>query len=521
MSDLLPDHDVLTQRYVEGLLSEAEAAVLHEQIVRRPELARLLLDHLEMDAMLGEVAAAETTVSVPMASVPASRRRFSMATLAGVAGLAACLTLAGTFGVKLLLPSRALANKASAADEATTASVALLSRGVNLQWESGSPAPVEGTPLAPGLLRLKSGLAQIEFYRGARVLIEGPAEFQLVSSGEATCTKGKLSAHVPPQAKGFRINTPKGTIVDLGTEFGLDVGAADSEVHVFKGEVELHTASAAMQSLKEGQAMAFASIPRELTANPAAFSTLNELDARTLASQRSLFQAWQQQGARWNADPALRIRFDFQDAEDSRALQNHAEHGRSIPDGSIVGGAWTQGRWANKRALEFRNVSDRVRLSVPGETEALTMSLWVRVNGLDRAYNSLFMSEGWGDRRVHWQIVREGRVRLGVAGQNGQRHTDFDGPVLFTPERFGRWMHLAVVFDPIAKEVRHYADGVLSARLPVRDFSPLKIGVAELGNWNDRIGERGVAIRHLSGAMDDFALFARVLSDAEIASLAK
>ena len=95
MSDPLHDHDVLIQRYVEGLLTEPEAAVLHEEITRRPELGRLLLDHLEMDAMLGEIAQAETALQVPMAAVSASRRRFSMATLAGVAGLAACLTLAG------------------------------------------------------------------------------------------------------------------------------------------------------------------------------------------------------------------------------------------------------------------------------------------------------------------------------------------------------------------------------------------------------------------------------------------
>ena len=95
------------------------------------------------------------------------------------------------------------------------ASVAVLTRGVNLEWESAAITP--GTPLLPGLLKLKSGIAQIEFYQGARVVIEGPAELQLISSGEATCTRGKLSANVPPQAKGFRINTPKGTIVDLGT----------------------------------------------------------------------------------------------------------------------------------------------------------------------------------------------------------------------------------------------------------------------------------------------------------------
>jgi hypothetical protein len=162
-----------------------------------------------------------------------------------------------------------------------------------------------------------------------------------------------------------------------------------------------------------------------------------------------------------------------------------------------------------------------VRLSLPGETRALTLSVWVRVNALDSTYNSLFMSEGWGDRRVHWQIIHEGKVRLGVAGKPSQSHVDYDSPVLFTPERFGRWMHLAVVFNPDTREVRHYADGEVVARMPLADSSPLKIGVAELGNWNDRRSPGGVAIRHLSGAMDEFALWNRALSDAEVAALAR
>jgi hypothetical protein len=161
-----------------------------------------------------------------------------------------------------------------------------------------------------------------------------------------------------------------------------------------------------------------------------------------------------------------------------------------------------------------------VRLSVAGETKALTMAVWMRVNGLDRSLNSIFMSEGWGDRKVHWQITREGHIRLGVAGSAGKGHVDYDSPVFFTPERFGRWMHLAVVFDPTAKEVRHYANGALLARLPLKDASPLKLGIAELGNWNDR-RTRSVAIRHLSGAMDEFALWDRVLSEAEIKAMAK
>lgn len=511
MPDPAPDVDVLIQHYLEGTLSDAEAARLHELLQADPALGERLLGHFSMDAML---RATKELKALQPARAPAllPARRFSFAALSGVAAMAACITLLGTWSLR-----QALGTRGSSGEEATTAAVAVLARGVNLEWESGAASPAPGAALSPGWLKLKSGLAQIEFYQGARVLLEGPAAFQLVSSAEAFCTTGKLSAHVPPQARGFRINTPKGTIVDLGTEFGLNLSEASAEVHVFKGEVELHRPSAPMQSLKEGQAAAFAA-PQMLAANAAAFHSFTDLEERTAASQRTQFQRWQAASTAWNNDAGLRLRFDFQDNLESRSLQNLARQGAGVPDGSIVGCAWTEGRWPGKRALEFRNVSDRVRLSLPENVEALTLTTWVRINSLDRAFNSLLMSEGWGGGKVHWQITREGHVRLGIASRDSGAHVDYDTPAVIKPERFGGWMHLAVVYDPAAKEVRHYVNGDLAAKLPVSRVFPLHLGIAELGNWNDRPGKDRVAIRHLSGAMDEFAFYTRVLKDEEISA---
>lgn len=503
----MPDADTLIQHYLEGTLTHAEAEELHTQLQNEPQLGSKLLQHFEMDAMLRSTKPlAVPGKLIQPALIP--RHRFTFGTVTTVAAVAACIALAGAW-LLLSLPKPTT--------EDTTASVAVLTRGVNLEWESAAIAP--GTPLSPGLLKLKSGIAQIEFYQGARLLIEGPAEFQLISSGEATCTRGKLSVNVPPQAKGFRINTPKGTIVDLGTEFGLDVSDESAEVHVFKGEVELHKAAESMKSLKEGQAMAFAAESQMLEANLSNFASLSDLDSRTALSDRTQLDRWRFASDQLNADSALKLHFNFQDDDSSRSLQNHATHGE---DGSIVGASWTTGRWPGKGALEFRNVSDRVRLSAPNEVKALTMAMWVRINGLDRAFNSLFMSEGWGDRKIHWQITREGKIRLGIAGAAGKGHQDCDTEVFFTPERFGRWMHLTVVFDPQTKEVRHYANGSLLDKIALKDAAPLKPGVAELGNWNDRrsIGN-GIAIRHLSGTMDEFALWDRVLGEAEIQAMAR
>ncbi len=365
---------------------------------------------------------------------------------------------------------------------------------------------------------MKSGIAQIEFYQGARVAIEGPAEFELVSSGEATCTRGKLKAEVPPQAKGFRINTPQGSIVDLGTEFGLDVNATHPEVHVFNGTVELHKVSEPVKLVKGGQAMSFAAGSKLITANLSHFASLKEIDARAALSDRSHFRKWQAQSAKMKSDPSLKYHFDFQDGETARTLRNRAAQGR---DGSIVGTSWTEGRWPGKRALEFRNVSDRVRLSVPGKTQALTMAMSVRVNGLHRPRSALFMSDGWQNRKIHWQIFDDGRIRLGVAS-SGSQGDHYDSPIYFTPERFGSWVHLAVVFDSAALEVRHFANGTLLATLPMRDSSPLNIGIAELGNSVKSTSASEIFnIRQLSGAIDEFALWDRALSDAEIAAFAQ
>lgn len=504
MPDSPSDPQVLIQHYLEGTLSYSGAADLHRLLKAHPEVGEQLLQHLDMDAMLR--ASKPLAIGQPHVARLLPVRRFSTSVVAGVAALAACVAFVTAWFWETPRPG-------VEAFENTTASVAIFTQAANLDWESAPIAP--GTPLAPGMIRFKSGLAQIEFYQGARVIIEGPAEFEIVSSGEAACTRGKLRAEVPPQAKGFRIRTPKGTIVDLGTEFGLEVGRDDAQVHVFKGEVEVHPLASTMQSLKEGQAASFLDPLERRATHTEAFPSENDLDSRAAQSLRGEFERWLAKGSSSGTDPSLIVRFDFQDREDSRSLINRATP-TEVADGSIVGAAWTRGRWPGKGALEFRQVSDRVRLGIPDELASLTMAVSLRVNGLDRTFNSIFMSEGWGDRRVHWQITRDGRVRLGVAGSEKMRHTDYDTPVVFTPERFGRWLHLAVVFDPDSRQVRHYLDGKRIATHPLADASPLRIGIAELGNWNDTRGSGGVAIRHLSGAIDDFSLWSRPLSDKEI-----
>lgn len=506
--------DVWMQRYLEGTLDGEDAAQLLAAVRSRPDLGHALLDHLALDEMLREVSAPRRRVPETVAVIPAAARRFSMSMVAGVAALAACVTLTFTwiwFG-----------GSSGSGTEPTTSAVAVLTRLVNAEWEPSSPQPATNALLSPGTLRLKSGVAQIEFFEGARVVLEGPAELKLVSVDEAYCSRGRLSAHVPSEARGFKIGTPKGMIVDLGTEFGLAIDGNNAQVHVFKGEVELHQGGA-MQSLKQGQGVAFSDpgAPRALKADAADFLSVDDLESRTAASQRAMRDLWLRRSREWNDDPALRLRFDFEDGEGVRALRNRALRSPVAPDGSLVGCAWTQGRWSGKTALAFRSAGDRVRLSLPGEFASMTLAAWVRVDGLDRQFNSLFMSQGWANAATHWQITHDGRIRFGVASDGSSRNADFDSPVVVTPERFGQWLHLALVYDAGTAEVRHYVDGERVSSRPVQHVHPLRPGIAELGNWNDPNRRDRTPIRNLSGAMDEFAVYDRALDDDGVRSLAR
>jgi hypothetical protein len=414
-------------------------------------------------------------------------------------------------------------------DEATTSAVAVLTRGVDLVWEGTGATPSLHEPLSPGELKLRSGVAEIEFFQGARLRIEGPAELKLISAGEAYCKSGRFSADVPFHARGFRISTPKGDLVDLGTEFGLDLNSDTPALHVFKGEVELHRPKTAMQLLTTGQAARMEGSDT-MSADDTGFAFSRDLDSRVQASQRQSFDAWQQTSAQQLRDPALLLRLDFQDGAGARSLKNAAPQGPDIAAGTIVGCTWTQGRWpgTGKQALQFRSLSDRVRLNIPGQYRQLTAIASVQLNGLNIRQSSICMTQGLGMGYMHWQVLHDGSLCLGVGegpGRPGQgvpvRWQDYISPVLFTPERFGQWVHLAMVYDLDAREVRFYVNGTRFSTHPIKEAVQLSPGLVELGNWTPTPDKRQQPVRNFNGCMDEFSMISRALGDAEIRQFAR
>lgn len=136
---------------------------------------------------------------------------------------------------------------------------ARIERSENLVWDGASLGRVrEDGWLAPGLLRLESGLAVIAFNSGATVLVEGPADLSIEADNRMFLKSGRLTAEVPPLASGFTVNTPRLNAIDIGTRFGVSVeDNGDSELHVMEGEVEVSRTSgnAVGLRLREGLAV--------------------------------------------------------------------------------------------------------------------------------------------------------------------------------------------------------------------------------------------------------------------------
>ncbi len=121
-------------------------------------------------------------------------------------------------------------------------SVATITDSMNAQW-SPSEHPTEiGDRLwnNEGTRWLLKGTIKIAFDYGAEVIIEGPAEFELDGGDEMVLHSGRLYATVPKGAAGFTVQTPYSTVIDLGTEFGVEVDFDGStDVHMFKGKASL------------------------------------------------------------------------------------------------------------------------------------------------------------------------------------------------------------------------------------------------------------------------------------------
>lgn len=504
---------------LDGSNRDALNAMLREH----PEARELYREHMELHARLHlDYAGGSTQAKMPgLASMPGSKPTPNVVRkiaelpkwwLGIAASLVAALLLNGLMlGLRDGSGSDQLADASNPVD-----GVAVLSHAVAAEWGEQDRMLREGDALPKGRFDLTSGLAQIEFFGGATVILEGPASLELISPKRARFLHGRLRASVPEPAQGFTIEAPDFDAVDLGTEFAMSLDAdGRGELHVVDGEVALHQKSGSLlQKLTTGLGIRSSGTDalESIEANGSGFVSREQMAKLAGEIWQKRASAWQESHASWSTDPDTLVYYDFEDHNPwDRQLRNTKAGG---PGGAVVGAQWTQGRWPGKGALEFKRINDRVRIQIPGEFESITFATWVRIEGFDRWLSSLMLTDGWEPGEPHWQISDEGELILGIGGLGNS----FSPPVI-GPESLGRWLHLASVFDYRTKKVSHFLDGKQIAETSHSKAVPLRIGAAEIGNWRSEGRNDSNSIRSLNGRMDEFLILKRALNPDEIREL--
>jgi hypothetical protein len=176
------------------------------------------------------------------ASWPESPRSLAWAIGGGLAAAALAVALAAVSwsGGRRPAQAPALTKGQKPPRVAPAGGFAIVAKLDDVRWErAGGLQPSEGDVLAEGRLGLRSGRVTLAFLNGVMLTLEGPADLELVSMERVFCHRGKIRTHVPPGAEGFVVSSPGSYVVDLGTEFGLNVEAdGRARVMVFEGEAD-------------------------------------------------------------------------------------------------------------------------------------------------------------------------------------------------------------------------------------------------------------------------------------------
>lgn len=115
-------------------------------------------------------------------------------------------------------------------------------------------------------LELKAGIARIAFASGASVILHGPALFEVASSNTGRLVSGRMTGRA--EDGNFRLLTEAAEVIDLGTEFGVSVGAdAVTEVCVFDGEVDVSPRSGSGSGGQSGSTRLFKGMALRVGAN--------------------------------------------------------------------------------------------------------------------------------------------------------------------------------------------------------------------------------------------------------------
>jgi hypothetical protein len=239
--EVLATVDRLASALIDGTCSTDEQAALESLLLTSPEARNRFRTLLHTESILAWKFATPGHQSpdavdpgcnaVQVLSGANHRRRVKISRQL----LIATAAIAATVAVLVIRP----AATPSQPEIATTPIAARLVDATDARWGDGRILLL-GAAVPQGPLRLLSGAAQIAFESGALVTLNAPAEIEVLGSSRLFLRSGRIVPFVPPAALGFTVVSPTGEVIDLGTEFSVNVDASGrTEVYVLDGQVDV------------------------------------------------------------------------------------------------------------------------------------------------------------------------------------------------------------------------------------------------------------------------------------------
>lgn len=550
-SDRADDRE-LFRRLTDGLISAEEFNALEERLLGDAEFRARYIRQMDLEASLYElVGAAVQPVAIGSSASrpPVRRRRMALVACALVALLIGGIVLnrhSGNAPPQDGAPEQRIARPSTDAVENSSVAhyrerqlpglseVVIVTRIQDIGPVSGSTALRAGRRLKPGRLFLPAGRVHLEFLSGAEVVVEGPADLSIESAIAVTLEAGRAAARVRPSARGFLLNAPGAAIVDLGTAFAVSVDRQGrSEVHVTEGQVEVSLLgddgnTLVSERLEESQTVRIRQSPSTLESVEQPSAGLPTLNTRprvplpvTAEYVQQIVNAapviyWRfesvvdgrtpnEMGAGWSGrlhEPAAELAAPAVPGEVAAA---------PAPSISIAGGALHMTEADGLRHFE----SDGPVPALNGD--AYSIELWANPDRLQWATLVGIMPEREVWAPYHLNVIE-------LAHQTSFVHTPgtfrfmhrhppkmTGGVNLFAPEGCspGQWHHIVATRTP--NELTLYVNGQPVRRLEMQSNSDENSYRVLLGQLHD-----ATRLRQFVGMLDEFALYRRALTDAEV-----
>ena len=420
---------------------------------------------------------------------------------------------------------------------------------------------------------LTSGLMEITYDTGAKVILQGPVMYEVDSRDGGFLSVGRLTARLekkqsaisgqqsepaasmanhkseiinqkslasspqplapnsnpqsvipnPPlstlHSPLFTIKTPTATVTDLGTEFGVEVlpsGVTSS--YVFQGIIEMQPTtknSASVRLTADESAQVDVGdggkgvIVRRIKADSTLFVRSEQLPKLAAVAENNRTMTRFQ---RWQAY-SQKLRHDPSLAAyyDFQQQKGKPAQLPNVADSTIGfhDGVVNNATWSNGR------MPGKHALLFRNPTDHVRIDLPQKLNDLTLAawvfFDTLETSRGNTGLLMSENEGLHWQVRNddGLVGLSAGRRGNAEGWRVVLDYQYRQWMFLACTYDHTASQVRFFINGNGAGKSDWPADSSLIIGPAWIGNWKQQI-------RNLRGRMDELAVFSRALAPDEV-----